>query len=386
LEAATNRIEAVRAEAENRIEMMRAEAEREHQRLERLVEELSGRNLEGVRLSRLNELQRTMRTALERAFDETMARARSQVPQAGTWQWQGPDGTFIDYDPEVSMQIEAHVAQHAEGFAPPIDVVNVGLAVRVYPASLEQHLVANTGRRRPIRWSSTGAQEPSWTPQSPSEPAVLVNVERGTSDFSKVAQIMFGDGPGSLQQSFMMVSVSRVQNRYLMNLYTAERQNTILRRGPGGLNEQMLVHGTGRSIPHTVATSKEGFMVEYSRTGFYGKGLYFAVQPGYSHSRAHRTVEDGITLYHMLICRVICGRPRQFGGQIARDFTRLNLPPEDFDCVEGGPHQPTQQGPGPDASMMYVVYQGAQVYPDFLVTYRELRTDERPVQIPIEAS
>ena len=34
--------------------------------------------------------------------------------------------------------------------------------------------------------------------------------------------------------------------------------------------------------------------------------------------------------------------------------------------VKQQPHQPYQQGPGPDASLMYVVYQGTQVYPEFV--------------------
>ena len=64
-------------------------------------------------------------------------------------------------------------------------------------------------------------QEPSWIPQHPCEPAVLVNVEPDTSDFCKVAQVAFGNVPGSLQQSFKIVSFSRVQNKYLTNAYNA---------------------------------------------------------------------------------------------------------------------------------------------------------------------
>ena len=43
-------------------------------------------------------------------------------------------------------------------------------------------------------------------------------------------------------------------------------------------------------------------------------------------------------------------------GETDRQFKRLDLPPEEHDSVQGGPH----------ASLMHVVYQDAQVYPDDL--------------------
>ena len=43
-------------------------------------------------------------------------------------------------------------------------------------------------------------------------------------------------------------------------------------------------------------------------------------------------------------------------GETDRQFEWLDLPPEEHDSVQGGPH----------ASVMHVVYQDAQVYPDDL--------------------
>ena len=59
------------------------------------------------------------------------------------------------------------------------------------------------------------------------------------------------------------------------------------------------------------------------------------------------------------------------GASIARDLTK---PPEEapgklFDSVKGGPHRPTSSGPGRNDSAMYVLYDLAQAYPEYIVTY-----------------
>ena len=81
-------------------------------------------------------------------------------------------------------------------------------------------------------------------------------------------------------------------------------------------------------------------------------------------------VASQATQYQLLICRVLCGRVRAMGQPIDREMTRLRLPSTEFDSIEGGPHCPKRAGPGPSASLMYVVYEASQVYPDFIVTYR----------------
>ena len=58
------------------------------------------------------------------------------------------------------------------------------------------------------------------------------------------------------------------------------------------LNEKIAFHGASKVHPQMIALTKEGFMTEYARDGFYGRALYFAERPCYSHSRA-RWVEQG---------------------------------------------------------------------------------------------
>jgi len=217
-------------------------------------------------------------------------------------------------------------------------------------------------------------REPSWVPQT--REAELVRVEPGTSDHVRVLNGAFGDFFGSLKEAFVLTSVERIQNTFLWRKFEAERQNLIRMRGVEGVGEKTLFHGSRAHSPFEMMLKREGFMLDHARDGLYGKGLYFAAWPHYSHVYAHRSHRSSI-YHHLLVCRVLCGKARAMGTTVDREMSRLSLPPAEYDSVEGGPHQPRHAGPGPQCSLMYVIYQDAQVYPEFIITYREASGSER---------
>ena len=48
-----------------------------------------------------------------------------------------------------------------------------------------------------------------------------------------------------------------------------------------------------------------------------------------------------------------------------------------FHCARGGPHRALRWGPGPpDDSYIYVVYDEAQYYPEFIITFIRMGPDE----------
>jgi len=183
--------------------------------------------------------------------------------------------------------------------------------------------------------------------------------------------------------------VQRVQNELLKTEYEAKKANVIRRRGAERLNERMLFHGTGKHDPYILAGSGEGFMPEYIRENrFYGKGFYFAAQPQYAmmgrYPHKTRSLAGDCDWYQVLISSVICGNIRQFGEDIDPSLDRMTLPASDYDSVEGGPHRPSCQGRGDGhgASMIHVVYAGAQIYPEFILTLRRRKEDELPIEAP----
>jgi len=79
-----------------------------------------------------------------------------------------------------------------------------------------------------------------------------------------------------------------------------------------------------------------------------------------------RDTFDGRTVYQLILARVLCGTPHGYGAMVTRQTKSLVKPPAGCDSVCGGPH--TAYG-YPEASRMWVVYDRAQVYPAFIVTY-----------------
>ena len=77
-------------------------------------------------------------------------------------------------------------------------------------------------------------------------------------------------------------------------------------------------------------------------------------------------------LRQLLLCRAALGESYDFGENIEKD---LKKPPTEsvgvlYDSVRGGPHRPTKAGAGEDDSPMFVVYDLAQAYPEYVISYK----------------
>ena len=76
----------------------------------------------------------------------------------------------------------------------------------------------------------------------------------------------------------------------------------------------------------------------------------------------------------LLLVRAALGRSFDFGDHVGDDTRALKKPPEEspsvlYDSVRGGPHMPACSGPGDNDSVMFVLYDLAQAYPEYVVTY-----------------
>lgn len=117
--------------------------------------------------------------------------------------------------------------------------------------------------------------------------------------------------------------------------------------------------------------------------GFYLQGTYTAEQASYSHHERYvyrssdvegERQDDKGKYFHLLLVNVLRGEPLKtsevWRGQGIQSVVEGKLG-QQYDSVEGGPHRPTQAGPGEDDSVIYVVYHASQVLPEFIVTYTE---------------
>jgi len=151
-------------------------------------------------------------------------------------------------------------------------------------------------------------------------------------------------------------------------------------------------HGSGRTRPDVIATGK-GFMMQYNNPkAFYQQGTYSAYQSSYSHHKnyVYRSSDiEGLRYdaagkyFHLMLVNVLRGTPLKTTEvwcttQKGTDFNTVQGKlGQDYDSVEGGPHQPTVSGPYTgrelvtDESIIYVVYSEAQCLPEFIITYME---------------
>ena len=173
------------------------------------------------------------------------------------------------------------------------------------------------------------------------------DVQMNTPEFDKVREQLctaWGPSPGRPE----IVRLQSVANFGCFRRYEVERMNL------GG--ERLLFHGSRCTPPHHIY-AKDGLDCRLGKvSGYYGQGIYFSTSSHYSDKFAY-ALTDG--LRQMMLCAVLTGRCKAYGTE--RDNT-LRRAPEGYDSVSGA----DVSGRAP----MYVVFNNAQSYVRFVVTYR----------------
>ncbi len=78
----------------------------------------------------------------------------------------------------------------------------------------------------------------------------------------------------------------------------------------------------------------------------------------------------GTNEYQVFLADVLCGFVKNYGEEKAMDLTRPPPRTADFlyDSVQGGPHRGWFRADD-TKTIMYVVYDNAQAYPSYLITF-----------------
>ena len=93
--------------------------------------------------------------------------------------------------------------------------------------------------------------------------------------------------------------------------------------------------------------------------------MYFAGRAAYCNETFAFAAGGTPCRKQLIYARVLVGRPQQF-GMVTDD--RLTKPEQGYHSVAGGPHKFSDDG---EESSMWVVYDNAQVYPQYIVEYVE---------------
>ncbi|XP_075222552.1 tankyrase isoform X2 [Lycorma delicatula] len=177
---------------------------------------------------------------------------------------------------------------------------------------------------------------------------------------------------GGVFNRYNIIRIQKVQNRKLWERYSHRRMEVAEENG-NAPNERMLFHGS----PFINAIVQKGFDERHAYIGgMFGAGIYFAEHSSKSNQYVYGIGGGtGCTLHkdrscyvchrHLLLCRVTLGKSfLQFNAM------KMAHAPPGHHSVMGRPSSGGLNFPE------YVVYRGEQAYPEYLITYQIVKTED----------
>jgi len=222
------------------------------------------------------------------------------------------------------------------------------------------------------------------TPAGQDEPVTLVPVAHGDVDWLFVKSLLRSC------PSAQLVGLQRVHWPLLWDEFVGFRDRYL----GESANEQFLFHGTGPCSTTELFAHPFGLDPRFSAGGFYGKGIYLAEEASYPIGGrfAHRVAGSGGKRLQLLLVRANLGRQQELGQRIDSTTRAMQIPDmrpaehERFHSVRAGPHRPFLAGTGEsslDASMVHVLYESRQLYPQYVL---EIEVDLAPETVSALAS
>jgi hypothetical protein len=157
--------------------------------------------------------------------------------------------------------------------------------------------------------------------------------------------------------------LERIQNRDLWDYYCSKRERMAKLAG-GPPSEVSVWHGTRTTDPRGIYEDRQdGFMMQFSNGGMWGRGIYFAENASYSNTYSYQAAPLGQARQFML-AKLLSGDEIRMPSN--RSLTKCPAKPgggnpatERYDTVTG--HTA--------GSKVYIVYENGRAYPEYLITY-----------------
>uniref|UniRef100_A0A8C9X1D1 Poly [ADP-ribose] polymerase n=1 Tax=Sander lucioperca TaxID=283035 RepID=A0A8C9X1D1_SANLU len=156
---------------------------------------------------------------------------------------------------------------------------------------------------------------------------------------------------------YNILKIERVQNLYLWHAYSVCRQRIFAKNGPADLGEMSLYHGTSAESCSCIERDRFDRSYAGAHATAYGKGVYFAVNAGYSASNFSPADTSG--LKRLYVARVLTGRYTVGNSSMKATPPRGSDPTDCFDSLVNNQQQPT----------MFVIFHDDQAYPEYLITF-----------------
>ena len=209
------------------------------------------------------------------------------------------------------------------------------------------------------RLALTDNKPTTWT----DTPKLLVEVEPTDDQFWNVTE--------RLQETMKDAHIAklwRIQNGALWSYYSFHKDR--LASHGVDTNERSVWHGTSALDPSVIYEDRQdGFMMQYSHTGMWGRGIYFAKNSSYSTCYAYKPEHSSISAdrpkgnvgeREMFLTKLLCGNEVDLGSDRS-----LMCPP--LDRKTGYRYNSVTGNTG--GSQVWIVYENGRAYPDYLVRY-----------------
>lgn len=198
---------------------------------------------------------------------------------------------------------------------------------------------------------------------------------------------------------FKVIKLQRIQNKKFWRRYMYFQQKLIKCKYEEikiemNIETKNLFHSTGKMIPEEIIRSKHGFDKNYSNpNNFLGPGIYLAVNADYSHFWDNKLFchkvnpdDEDSKEYKMLMVRAITGfyeRKKKIKQEENGKYLNIGMPKSKetgliWDSVRDQNYDAKLENKWKKLkedkywwSVMYMVPEDEQVYPEYLITYEE---------------
>ncbi|XP_056443599.1 protein mono-ADP-ribosyltransferase PARP12-like [Gadus chalcogrammus] len=290
------------------------------------------------------------------------------------WYWEEEDGNWNQYDSPTNSSTE--LEQQFQNN--PQEVVEFTAGSHAYTLSLQDMIQTNKSygtkrvvRRRPRFLSSADMQVIRTSSRPPNGPTNFQAMPRHW-DRTQVPEtghkkVLLQDSSEEYKETetlfrqtmtdFDIVKIERIQNKSLWDHFQLQREQMKMRNGGRYVAERKLFHGTDSKFIDAICSSNFDWRICGTHGTAYGNGSYFARDASYSHNYTGNTS----TVRSMFVSRVLVGHHTLGEADYVRPPSKDGGDTLFYDSCVDDIHSPS----------IFVVFDRPQIYPEFLLTYKE---------------
>lgn len=304
------------------------------------------------------------------------------------WYWEDENGIWIPYATaegghSLSSISSAELEQKYQ--ADSSAVVEFTAGSQTYTLSFQDMIQENKRystkkvvRRRPKFVSAADARTIKTTKRSPNNFKALpehwdkaltpetgfkrVSLQSTAGEYIKINELF-----NRTMRGFSILKIDRIQNRALWEVF--QWQKDCMKKSSRGRDvcEKQLFHGTDRKHVDAISLNNFDWRICGTHGTAYGKGSYFARDAKYSHSYA----SDSGTR-SMFVCRVLVGDYTKGDSEYLRPPSKDGGDTVFYDSCVNDVYDPA----------IFVVFEKHQIYPEYLIEYRDSSVCEPVVTRP----